>query len=80
MPMGLEEQQKIRNHLQGRNNQCPVCETNNWSIFEDLVSPLCMDLEYKRAIEGKLLPIVVLICNDCGYVRQIAAGKIGLLT
>jgi len=41
---------------------------------------LCVDLEYKRAIEGKLLPIVILICNDCGYVRQIAAGKIGLLT
>jgi len=79
MPIGSEEQQKIMNHLQGRNNKCPVCGTNNWMIFEDLVSPLCIDIEYKRAIEGKFLPVIEIICNDCGYVWQIAAVKIGLL-
>lgn len=80
MSIGYSEQQKIREHLQGRNNQCPVCGANNWAIFDDLLSPLCIDLEYKRPIEGKLLPVVALICNDCGHVRQIAAGKLGLLS
>lgn len=80
MSMGYEEQQKIKDHLQGRNNFCPVCNANSWTVFDDLLSPFCIDLEYKRPIEGKFLPIVALICNDCGYVRQIAAGKVGLIS
>ena len=80
MPLGYEEQQRIRNHLQGRNNRCPVCNGNNWAICEDFLSPLCIDVEYRRPIEGKLLPMVGLICNDCGYVRQIAAAKVGLIS
>ena len=80
MSIGYSEQQRIKDHLQGRNNQCPICGVNNWAIFEDLLSPLCIDLEYKRPIEGKLLPVVVLICNDCGYIRQLSAKKVGLLS
>jgi C4-type Zn-finger protein len=79
MPIGYAEQEQIRNHLQGWNNNCPVCQANNWTIFEDFVSPFCVDIEYKRPIEGKLLPMVVLICSDCGYVRQISAVKVGLI-
>lgn len=80
MPIDYADQQKIKEHLQGRNNQCPLCGTNTWTIFDDLVSVLCVDLEYKRPIEGKFLPMVALICGDCGYVRQVAAGKVGLLS
>jgi C4-type Zn-finger protein len=80
MPIGNEQQQRVRNHLQGRNNRCPVCDANNWTVFEDLLSPFCIDVEYRRPIEVKFLPIVALICNDCGYVRQIAARKVGLIS
>ena len=80
MPIDYADQQKIKDHLQGNNNQCPLCGTNNWAINDEFVSPLFIDLEYKRPIEGKLLPMVVLICNDCGYVRLVAAGKVGLLS
>ena len=80
MPIDYTAQQKIKDHLQGHNNQCIVCSANNWTIFDDFVSPLCVDIEYKRPIEGKLLPMVALICNDCGYIRQIAAGKVGLIS
>ena len=80
MSIDYTDQQKIRDHLQGRNNQCPICGTNNWTTLDELTSPLCIDLEYKRPIEGKLLPMVVFICNDCGYIRQVAAGKVGLVS
>lgn len=80
MPIDHADKQKIEDHLQGRNNQCPLCGANTWTILDEFVSPLCIDPEYKRPIEGKLLPMVALICNDCGYVRQVAAGKVGLLS
>ena len=80
MLIGYEEQQKIKNHLQGRNNQCPICDANDWTVVDDLLSPFCIDVEYKRPIEGKFLPIVALICNDCGYIRQIAARKVGVIS
>lgn len=83
MPLGYSENEKIKAHLEGKNNSCPLCGNNNWGIFDEVVSPVCFDIEYKRIIEGKLLPVVLLICNEfcneCGNVRQISAMKVGLL-
>ncbi len=80
MPLSSYEQQKIRDFLNGKNNSCPICSTNRWAIAEDLIVASFFDLEYKRIIEGKVLPIVVLICDECGYIRQLAAAKVGLIS
>lgn len=80
MAIGYSEQQRIQSHLQGKNNSCPLCSTNSWGIAEDLIVAPFFDREYKRVIEGKVFPMVALICNDCGYVRQIAAAKMGLIS
>lgn len=79
MPLGYGENEKIKAHLEGKNNNCPLCGNNNWGIFDEVVSLACFDIEYKRIIEGKLLPVVLLICSECGNVRQISALKVGLL-
>lgn len=79
MALDDEKQQKIRSHLEGRNNRCPVCDTNKWIIFDDLISPICFDIEYRRPIEGKFFPFVALICNECGYIWQMSAMKVGLI-
>jgi len=79
MPFTYEQREKITSHMSGRRNECPVCGTNRWDLFDDLIASMCIDVEYKRPIEGKLLPTVALICGECGYVRQVAAGKVGLL-
>ena len=80
MPIDDKARQKIIDHLQGRNHQCPLCGTNKWSICDDLFSPVFIDLEHKKPVEDKILPIVALMCDECGNIRQIAAGKIGLLS
>lgn len=79
MPLDSDAKSRIQDHLQGRNNACPGCTSNNWTVFEDLVASVCIDAEYKRPIEGKYLPMVALICGECGQIRQIAAGPVGLL-
>lgn len=79
MPFTSSQQHQIEEHLRDHNNACPVCRTNRWEIFEDLIASVAIDVEYKQIIQGKFLPMVALICSDCGFVRQIGAGKIGLL-
>ena len=79
MPLGHSERRKIKDFLNGKNNACPMCLTNNWELPEDLTIAPFFDIEYKRVIEGKVLPMVALICHDCGYIRQIAAAKLGLI-
>ena len=79
MPIGYSERQTIQDSLNGRNNSCPMCSANSWGIADDLVIAPFFDIEYKRVIEGKVLPMVALICNECGYVRQISAAKLGLI-
>lgn len=80
MPSERELQERLVDHLKGRNCQCPVCGTNNWNMCGDLVSPPCWDAEYRRPIEGRVLPLVVLICSECGFIRQFSALKLGLVS
>ncbi len=79
MSLSYEERDKIKNFMNGKNNLCPICSGSNWGIAEDLIVAHFFDLEYKRIIDGKVLPMVALICDSCGYVRQIAAAKVGLI-
>jgi len=80
MSLIYSEQQRIQNFMNGKNNSCPVGSANSWGITDDLIVAPFFDLEYKRIIEGKVLPMVGLICNGCGYVRQFAAAKMGLIS
>lgn len=79
MSIGYSERQTIENSLRGKNDVCPMCSTNNWEFVDDFVIAPCFDLEYKRVIEGRVLLMVALICNECGYVRQISAAQLGLI-
>lgn len=79
MPLSSNEQQKIQDFMKGKNNSCSICRANSWGICDDLIVAPFFDLEYKRIIEGKVLPMIALICNECGNVRQIAAAKVGLM-
>ena len=78
MPLGSSDKQIIRDHVEGLNCSCPLCGSRQWEMCDDLASPLSVDLEYKRTIEGKYIPMVILICSNCGNIVQISAKKVGL--
>ena len=79
MSLGYSENGKIKTHVEGKDNSCPLCGNNDWMVFDEIVSPVCFDREYRRIVEGKLFPVILLICNECGNIRQISAMKIGML-
>lgn len=65
----------IRN--KAKNPNCPKCDSNEWTIGDLVKSP-----SYEK---GGLLfggdagfPLLVVKCDNCGYVEQWAADAIGI--
>lgn len=82
--MGLAKDKKdlIINHLQNKiSKTCPMCNTLvKWEIQgDDLQYLSTFDTEYFQPIAGKIYPIVTAICDNCFFVAQFSAKKIGIV-
>ncbi len=80
--MGLtkEQQELVMNHLdQKMGKVCPMCSNRNWKIEPDLQFLGALDPEYRQPIAGKIFPIVTAMCNNCYFLAQFSAMKIGVL-
>ena len=47
---------------------CPMCQKNNWSIGQELVSPMTLSTEGAIQIGGSVMPLVAMTCMNCGNV------------
>jgi len=47
--------------------KCPVCETNDWRIGEDVVE-IRPFIGHSVETVGNVYPFVQLFCSKCGYV------------
>lgn len=58
---------------------CPICSNGKWNIPGGYtMSALQNDLVGFK-IGGPAIPKVPIICNNCGFVAEIAIGVLGLL-
>lgn len=72
----------IHQHLKKywKNSVCPICNCTKWEIPD-------VPLELREWAGGSLviggdtsiLPIVAIMCVECGYVRFFSALKIGII-
>jgi len=78
MPLTPEQQKKLQNWLSSKNvtPNCPSCGGRSWSIGDIISSPVLTS--GGTAIGGRTIPMVQVICNNCGFVRLYAAVPIGL--
>lgn len=60
------------------NHNCPVCNHNNWTTGPQLVTPMT-HADSGIMIGGASLPMALLLCNNCAFVRHFAAIPIGLI-
>lgn len=58
---------------------CPVCESNNWTIADHLVSPPITGVEGGTFLGGPSYPHVMLISGECGYVMMFNAIVLGIV-
>lgn len=79
--MALTDRQKntIQTNLQSKiRGTCPMCGQSNWTLGEEVVASNTTSLQGGMAIGGQFVPMVQLICNNCGFVAHHAVGVLGI--
>lgn len=57
---------------------CPMCGKNQWEIGGDLVTATPVQVGGGVVIGGPVVPMVQLICTNCGFVSHHAAAVVGI--
>ncbi len=61
----------------GTRHACPVCNHNNWTIADHLLTGT-VHTEDARAALNEAYPQVALVCNHCAFVKYFMALPMGL--
>ena len=78
--MNQEDKDRIVNKLKekGALNDCPRCNHNRFSIVDySYLQPI--EDPKKIVIGGSTIPVVIVGCNNCGFIVQHALGILGLM-
>ena len=80
MPLNESQKQKLRSWLKdkGARPTCVSCGQDEWGTGE-LVSTTVLNTEVLQIAETHV-PVVQLVCTNCGYIMNYAAVPIGLYT
>lgn len=79
MPLNPSQQAKLQSWFEKHdvNPNCPSCGRNDkWAAGEVIASPQLDEQSYR--VEGMLIPMVQLVCNNCASILLFAARPIGL--
>jgi hypothetical protein len=79
MPLNEKQRTRFQSWIDKHdiNPKCPACGKNDmWAPGEVIASPM-LDQDSFR-VEGKSIPMVQLVCNNCASVLLFAANPIGL--
>jgi len=80
--MGLPEnfKEQVLNKLseRGVSRTCEICSKNNWTLVDQATSVPITDLSGGVRLPQPHIPCVSLICNNCGNVRLLALGALGI--
>jgi hypothetical protein len=80
--MGLTDRQRktIENSLNSKGiRNCPLCRYSKWQLEDNMVqTPVASLGGAFMTIGGPIMPLVQLICLNCGFVSLHAAGLLGI--
>jgi len=58
---------------------CPICHQSKFAFLEGYFLEVVQD-DYKfMKLDGRMLPSVVLVCNNCGHIDKFSLGVLGLM-
>lgn len=58
---------------------CPICHKGHFSIVDGYSNHVLSTDYHEIALSGKILPFIMLVCDNCGFVSYHALGTLGLL-
>lgn len=59
--------------------KCPMCFSKNFTLTEGYFAHVLQNDLKNINIGGKNVPVVPIVCKNCGYILEFAAGVLGLL-
>lgn len=76
-----EDKQRIISILNNRieNFVCPICHKGKFSLVDGYSSCGLSDNYNNINLGGRMLPFVMIVCNNCGFISQHAIGSLGML-
>lgn len=79
--MNEEKKRQIANALSIRtgNIVCPICHQSRYTLLDGYFVNVIQDKYQGMQLGGRLLPSVMLVCNNCGHLENFALGVLGLM-
>lgn len=76
-----EEKREIIEMLNQRvgHFSCPICHKGHFSLIDGYSSNVLGDNYHVINLEGRILPYVMLVCDNCGFISSHALGSLGIL-
>lgn len=60
--------------------ECPICHKDHFSFVDGYSFDALADDYHSVQQEGRILPYVMLVCDNCGFISQHALGTFDLIT
>lgn len=79
--MNEERKKQIINTLSQRVSGfvCPICRQAKYSFIDGYtIDPIQEDYKGLQ-IGGRMIPSVMLVCNNCGHIDRFSLGVLGLM-
>ena len=57
---------------------CPMCRQTTWTLGDEVVAAMATGLQGGIAIGGPFIPMIQVVCNQCGFVAHHAIGALGI--
>ena len=58
---------------------CPMCHQSKYTLIDGFIGEQIQD-DYKKIVLGRrMIPSVMLVCNQCGHIDKFALGVLGLM-
>jgi hypothetical protein len=59
--------------------KCPMGGHQSWLVMDGWSSIALQQDPKQQVIGGPAVPAAIFVCNTCGFVAQMALGRLGLL-
>jgi ribosomal protein S27AE len=74
---------RVIEHLRqkwGANRFCPMCGVNQWSVQDSMYQLLQLNQGAALVIGSPVIPVIPVVCNNCGNTVLVNAIAAGLMT
>lgn len=73
------EKETILSNLKAKiRGACPMCGGNKLGVQDQFVSSPTISLGGGTVFGGKMVPMVQVLCDNCGFVAHHAVGALGI--